>query len=122
VRIRDVVFDASAIVAVFDVKSVAYGYWKLADDDDSDVNVAFPVGAMLDAARAVGIRASAWDGVLWSPSVRVLALSEVVAKDIGDRAGSLGARHALWEAQQLGWPIVTAEPDAYPAGTPVLPI
>ena len=87
----------------------------------TNVTVTFPTGAMLDAARLLGIRPSAWDAVLWSTRVRVVPLSEVVAKEIGDQAGSVGVRHALWEARQLGWPIVTADVAAYPPGTPVLP-
>jgi hypothetical protein len=114
------VFDTSAIVAVFDARPTPYEYWQLADNEDADVVVAFPVGSMLDAAELLRIRASAWDGPLWSPNVHVLPLTESVAKEIGDQAGSLGTRHALFESTHLGWPVLTAEPDRYPQGTSLL--
>jgi hypothetical protein len=50
----------------------------------------------------------------------VLPLTESVAKEIGDQAGPLGTRHALFESVHLGWPVLTAEPGRYPQGTSLL--
>jgi hypothetical protein len=116
----DLVFDTSAIVALFQGEPGPVRWWRLADDELSGVKIAFPVGAMLDAARESGIRSSAWDGPLWPPQVRVLPLDETAAKEIGDQPGQLGVRHVQWEAAQLGWPILTSTPGAYPDGNPLL--
>ena len=37
------------MLAVFNAKSTPYAVWTVADQTDSDVRVAVPVGAMLDA-------------------------------------------------------------------------
>ena len=112
------IFDATAVAALFRSHPYPVLWWDKADAGEA--TVVLPVGAMLDAAHAEAISAGAWEAVLLPPSVEVHDLTETIAVEIGPQEGALHVRHCMWEAHALGWPIVTAEPDLYPDGTPLL--
>jgi hypothetical protein len=108
------VLDASAMVALFDSYEPLRELWFRADS--GEIALAFPASAMLEAGDRAGISSTAWDPLLWSTSMLVLPLGEAAAKQLGTRTGSHAARHAVWESNATGWPVLTCEPDQYGAG------
>lgn len=111
------VLDASAIVALFNAYEPVLDLWFRADS--GEIVLAFPAVAMMEAGELAGIGSTAWDPVLWAPSLRVLPLGETAAKHLGAWIGSFATRHAVWESEATGWPVLTREPHRYGAGTHV---
>lgn len=105
------VLDATALVAVIDGSQPAYRIWERADNEE--LTIAIPALAILDAGEQRQVDRGAWDAILWSPTVEVLPLGQTGAVEIGVWRGVLHARHALWEAERLGWPVLTADPGLY---------
>ncbi|MER7280473.1 hypothetical protein ABT369_39150 [Dactylosporangium sp. NPDC000244] len=108
------VFDATALAALFDAYQPVWALWRTADQDLG--HVGFPALAIVEAGGEVGAPASAWDSILWSKSVTVLPLSERAAVEISAWSGTFGARHALWEALALDCPLITRRPELYAPG------
>jgi hypothetical protein len=105
------VFDATAIASVFSSYGPTWALWKRANDGRLDL--VFPVCAIVEAAGQAKVRKSAWDLILWPPSIKVMPLEQSVAVEIGEWSGTFGARHALWEAMAMECPIVTRDPSLY---------
>lgn len=114
------VFDASAMVALFDAYKPVYNVWRNADRGHAVV--AFPAAAMVEAGRQSEISETAWDPVLWSATVSVLPLGEAAATQIGTWSGSLAVRHAIWESRATGWPVLTRVPEQYDDTVPVIAV
>jgi hypothetical protein len=108
------VLDASAMVALFDSYEPLRELWFRADS--GEITLGFPAAAIVEAGERAGISPTAWDPVLWSTSMLVLPLGEAAAKRLGAWTGSHAARHAVWESNATGWPVLTCEPDQYGAG------
>ncbi len=108
-----IVFDESALVALFSGYLPIYRLWASADR--GHVVVAFPAAAMAEAGRQAEVSESAWDALLWSATVKVLPLGQAAATRIGSwsGSGSLAARHTVWESRATGWPVLTCVPDQY---------
>ncbi len=114
------VFDASAIVALFDAYTPVYNVWRTADRGLSAL--AFPSAAMVEAGRRAAISETAWDPVLWSPSISVLPLGEAAATQLGAWTGSLAMGHTIWESRATGWPVLTCIPEDYGDGVEIFAV
>jgi hypothetical protein len=105
------VFDESAMVALFAGYRPIYRIWEAADRGRAVV--AFPTAAMAEAGCQADLSQTAWDPLLWSSAVHVLPLGEAAAKQIGSWPGALAAKHVVWESRATGWPVLTCAPDRY---------
>lgn len=114
------VLDASAIVAMFDAYEPLMNLWFRADR--GDFPLAFPAAAIVEADDQAGIRPTAWEPVLWSPSMKVLPLDEAAATTVSAWSGSLAVRQAIWESEATGWPVLTCDPGQYAAEAYVLAV
>jgi hypothetical protein len=108
------VFDATALAALFDAYPPVWALWRTADQDLGRIGI--PTLTIVEAGTAVDAPAYAWDSILWSHSVKVLPLGERAAVEISAWQGTFGARHALWEARALNCPLITRQPDLYVPG------
>jgi hypothetical protein len=108
------VLDATTLGALFDAYPPVFDLWELADR--GELTLAVPALAIVTVKRGHVVRRADWDAVLWPTRVEVLPLTETVAVEIGEWTGELHARHALWEARQMGWPILTRDAGLYAAG------
>jgi hypothetical protein len=108
------VFDATALAALFDAYPPVWVLWRRADLDRAALGI--PALAIVEAGTEVGAPATAWDSILWSKSINVLPLTERAAVEISAWQGTFGARHALWEARHLDCPLITRQPELYVAG------
>jgi hypothetical protein len=108
------VFDATALAALFDAYPPVWALWRTADQGLGQVAV--PALAIVEAGTAVEAPASAWDPILWSRSITVLPLTERAAVETSAWQGTFGARHARWEARALGCPLITRQPELYVPG------
>ena len=112
------VFDATALAALIDTYPPVWAYWRLADLGQE--RIAVPALAIVEVGEAREVEPSQWEAILWESAVEVLPLTETVAKEIARWQGTLAARHALWEARQTGWPILTRDARLYPASVKLL--
>ena len=112
------VLDATALVALFDAYEPIFALWRRADAEQ--VALGIPAASIVEASERAEIRASAWEPFLWSPTITVLPIGEAAAVQLGTWSGTLAARHSLWEATQLGWPILTRDGQLYAPDSKVL--
>lgn len=112
------VLDGTTLGALFDSYGPIWDAWRRVNDGEIVLGV--PATAIVEVAQDRGITRSEWASILWPPSVEVLPLTEAVAVEIGTWNGLLHARHALWESQQLGWPVLTRDRGLYAPGSRVL--
>lgn len=108
------VFDATAIVALFQSHPIVYTLWEAADAGRQQIGL--PVLAVVEAGTILETRESAWDVFLDPETVNVLPLMERAGIEIAGWPGSPAARHALWEARHMACPLVTREPGLYAPG------
>lgn len=108
------VFDATALAALFDAYPPVWALWRRADRGQTQLG--FPVSAIIEAAQQLDAPVSAWDSILWPPTITALPLMERAAVEISTWKGTLAARHALWEARALNCPLVTCQADLYAPG------
>jgi hypothetical protein len=114
------ILDATALAALIDSYEPMFAVWHRADAEQ--VALGIPATSVVEAAEHTGIAASAWDAILWSPTITVLPLGQAAAVHLGTWSGTLAARHSLWESMQLGWPILTRDDRLYAPDAHVLKI
>jgi predicted nucleic acid-binding protein len=108
------VFDASALVALFNGHPEAFRLVQRADSGDQ--TVLFPAAAIAEAGARLRARPSAWEVLQLGPSA-FTSLTAEIAVDVSDWPGDVATRHALWEALAVRGRLVTAEPDRYASWT-----
>jgi hypothetical protein len=108
------VFDATALVALFNSHPTVFMLWQRADEGATEIAV--PALAVVEAGSALRTSPTAWDRFLWTDAITVLPLGERAAVEIASWSGTFAARHSLWEARILDCPLVTTEPDLYGPG------
>lgn len=113
------VFDATAIEALFHGHDVLYRLFVRADEGRT--TLIFPALCVVEAGTALGASLSSWDLYLWVPNVEILPLGQTAAVEISTWHGeSFGARQALWEAQRIGCPLVTCNAGLYTPGQVII--
>jgi hypothetical protein len=105
------VFDATALAAMFNSYPPLWALLQRADL--GMVRLGFPALAIVEAGTMIGASASAWHPFLFISSISVLPLGQAPAIEIGSWSGTLGARHALWEARYIDCPLITRRPELY---------
>lgn len=114
-----IVFDASALVALFNAEAIAYDYWSRADIGEE--TVVFPAVAVADANVVLGASYDDWSHLLWAEGVSVAPLDGSSAVETGRRTCvSLSIAHAVQEAKAVGGAVLTSWPHAY--GGAVVPV
>jgi hypothetical protein len=108
------VFDATALVALFNSHPTVFMLWQRADEGATEIAV--PALAIVEAGVVLETSTTAWDRFLWTGAISVLPLGERAAVEIASWSGTFAARHALWEALALDCPLVTQEPELYGPG------
>ncbi|MGI5179517.1 hypothetical protein ACQEVZ_24620 [Dactylosporangium sp. CA-152071] len=108
------VFDATALVGLFNSHPTVFMLWQRADEGATEIVV--PALAIVEAGATLKTSTTAWDRFLWMPTITVLPLGERAAVEIAGWSGTFAARHALWEARALDCPLVTQDPDLYGPG------
>jgi hypothetical protein len=108
------VFDATALTALFDAHPPVWAWWKRADD--GQVTLGFPAAAIVEVGETGEVTPNQWSTLLWPETIEVLPLGESAAVEIGSWTGTLAARQSMWEARALGWTILTRDPRLYHPG------
>lgn len=115
------VYDATALLALFRGVRRAYLFWEEADK--GALGLVFPAAAVAEANWWLQASWSAWATLIWPERVDVAPLDTPAALDSGDFAGSLATAHAIRETRQLDGVVLTGRPQDY-TGTsiPVLTV
>ena len=105
------VFDSSSLIDLFQ------GHRELAELLDQAeagwLQILMPAAAIADAEAVLNAGRSGWDGILLTPGVQSLPLTEHAAIEIGGWPGGLAARHVVHEAAAVRGVVVTRSPGAY---------
>lgn len=105
------VYDATAMLALFRGDSRAYLFWEEADR--GDMGLVFPAAAVAEANRWLQASWDAWATVIWPERIDVAPLDTSAALDSVRFAGGLATAHVIREARQLDGAILTARPQDY---------
>lgn len=114
---RPLLFDASALVALFRGHGRVSALWF--DAEAVGVSLLMPAIAIAQANRELNATDNAWTTLLLAENVYPLDLTPAAALGASRRPGDLAVAHASHEAAITGATIVTAHPEAY---DPILPI
>lgn len=112
---QPLVFDASALVALFEAHDLVYRLWERANAGEALIVV--PTAAIADANGNLTATHDSWSAVLWPNDVVTTPLTEDVAIEIGPWSGGLATRHVVYEAQAVRGIVVTRAPREYDAWT-----
>jgi hypothetical protein len=112
------VFDATAIEALFHGHDVLYRLFVRADEGKT--TIVFPALAVVEAGTALGASAASWEMYLWVPNVEIVPLGEAAAVEISTWQGTFAARQSLWEAQRINCPLITCDAGLYAPGQAVV--
>ena len=117
---QPLVYDSSALIALFDAHPLAYDYWKRADA--GRITLVFPALAIAEANLTLRTSYSAWSLLLWPPSVGVAPLDAGAAIEVGERVEhDLASSHVIRETQTVRGIVLTSRPHLYGgAKVPVL--
>jgi hypothetical protein len=115
---RRYIFDASAIVALFQGHPEAGDF--LAQAERGELPLTLPAVAIADANATIRGNFNTWEAVFLTPNVHAAELSEFTAIEIGTWPGGLQARQAMFEARETQGVVVTQNPDLYPPGAVAL--
>lgn len=115
------VYDTTALLALFRAQVRAYDYWHMADR--GEIGIIFPGAAVAEANRFQQETWNAWSVMFWPDQVNVAPLDGTAAVEMAGLPGGLGVAHTIWEAKQVEGVVLTGRPQDY-AGTdvPVLPL
>jgi len=105
------VLDHTALVALFEGNTEAYGLWLRADQ--AERTLILPAAAVAEANHLIGADHNAWSALLYPADVTVAPLDSSQAIDIGPRPGGLVTRHVVYEAHAVAGIIVTRAPWQY---------
>jgi hypothetical protein len=115
--VRPLLFDASALVALFRGQGRVSALWF--DAETVGVSLLMPATAIAEANRELHATDNAWTTLLLAGNVYALDLTPAAALGASRRSGGLAVAHASHEAAATGATIVTAHPAAY---DPILPV
>ncbi|MBT8224966.1 MAG: hypothetical protein HKP61_11660 [Dactylosporangium sp.] len=117
---QPLVYDSSALIALFDAHPLAYDYWKRADI--GKITLVFPALAIADANLPLRASYSAWSVLLWPPSIGVAPLDAGTAIEVGKHAEhDLATTHVIRETRAVRGIVLTSRPHLYAgAAVPVL--
>ncbi len=105
------VLDASALIALFQ------GHPKLGEwlgwAEHGRVSLLLPAACIAEAERVVQAGPRGWEAILLTPGLHSLPLVEHEAIEVGRWPGTLGARHAVYEAWSLRSVVLTSDARAY---------
>jgi hypothetical protein len=104
------VFDASALIALFDGDETAYRLIERADA--GKLQVVFPAAAIAEANTYIQASESAWEAILLG-RVDCIPLTEHIGVTIGPWPRDVAVRHVVYEAQAVMGDVVTREPYRY---------
>lgn len=105
-------FDASALIALFEVHPRVYRAWDAAPKQGRAVLL--PSTAIAVANHQLNATDNAWEPILHDDRVLVLDLTATTALGTSRYPGGLAVAHASFEAAATGAVIVTATPSMYP--------
>jgi hypothetical protein len=111
------VFDHTALVALFDAHPDVYRAWE-----QTWVNAAlgvFPSAAVAEANHVVGATDEAWWAILGPACGTLVPLDRHAAVESHNLPGELVVRHIIHTARAVDGTVVTLEPKQYPPGLPV---
>jgi hypothetical protein len=111
---QPLVLDHTALVALFEGSTDAFGLWSEADR--AERLVVMPAAAIAEANHLIGADHNAWSALLFPADVTVAPLDSSQAIDIGPFPGALVTRHVVHEARAIGGTIVTRAPWQYADG------
>jgi hypothetical protein len=114
------VFDASALIALFDSYEPVFSLWRRANQNRALIG--FPAVAMVEASDRIGIVDREWEALLLAEGVVVLPLAETASRQLGSWNGTVAARNAMWESQMIGWPVITCDPKQYESDVLIYPV
>jgi hypothetical protein len=110
-----IVYDATALLELFNAHPVAMRYWEEAGR--TGLVVVFPAGAIAEANKSLKASYSAWTTVLWSDTAKVAPLDISSAVETGlNHRHDIATSHVAHEAQQISGLVLTASPDKYSGG------
>ena len=110
-----IVYDASALVELFNANPTAFDLWNNAEVGGWPV--VFPACAIAEANVSLNASYEAWHTVLWPYSTAVAPLDVSSAVEAGLRhRHDLATSHVTHEAKQIGGVVLTASPDKYSGG------
>jgi hypothetical protein len=112
VTLRPVVFDHTALIALFDAHPVLLGLWQQADRGER--TLVMPAAAVAEANHVLGASHNAWSALLYPVDVTVTPLDSSQAIDTGHMPGALAVRHVIHEVRAVSGIIVTRAPWQYP--------
>lgn len=112
---QPLIFDHTAIIALFRSHPAVYHYWTLADA--GEVRIVLPAAAMADANRMLRAPWNAWEAMLFPNAdvpgaVTVSPLDEHTAVEAGLH-GDVATGHVTYEARQIQGVVVTQARGAY---------
>lgn len=117
--IPPVVYDDTAMVALFHDESQAFPLWRRAERGQR--LLIFPVVAMAEATANLSATESDWRVFLDVANVHDAELTASVAIIIGSQPGTLATRQVIHEARAFQAPILTGDPHRYSGtGVPVI--
>jgi hypothetical protein len=112
-----VVFDATALVELFNSHPVAMKYWL--DAENGLLSVVFPATAIAEANASLKATFNEWQSLLWEDVISVAPLNESSAVEAGlQHRHDMATSHVTLEAQQIRGVVLTSVPANY-AGGPV---
>lgn len=106
-----VVFDATALHALFQANTRAYDYWSMADA--GEIGVIFPSTAVASANRLLQAGWDAWSALHWPARVEVAPLDGAAAVELASLPGDLATAHTIFEAKHMGAAVLTGRPQDY---------
>lgn len=107
---QPLVFDHTAIIALFKAHRSAIGHYLRADA--GQVSIVLPAAAVAEANRTIHSVWKTWEAVLYPEKVTVAPLDEHSALEAG-LLGEIAIGHAVYEARAVRGLVVTADPDPY---------
>jgi uncharacterized membrane protein YfbV (UPF0208 family) len=113
---RIVVYDSTALLALFRSQVRAFDFWELADA--GRIGIIFPAAAVAEANRFHQETWDAWSVMTWPEQVNVAPLDLTAAVELAGLPGGLAVAHTIWEARQVEGAVLTGRPQDY-AGTDV---
>jgi len=109
--VRPLVFDASALVALFRGNEQVSALWFAAEA--ATVAVLLPSAVIAVANRQLDASDDAWSALLLGPNVYALDLTAATALGASRERGNLDTAHAAYEARATRATIVTNNPEKY---------
>lgn len=113
---QPLVYDPSALIALFDAHPLAYDYWKRADA--GSITLVFPALAIAEANLTLRASYSAWSTLLWAGNVTIAPLDASTAIEVGERGHhDLATGHVIRETRAVRGVVLTSRPQLYSSAT-----